>query len=123
MQLGNFSTSLAVKDIYASKTFYETLGFKCSYDSTDQGWAIVRNGPCVIGLFQGMFEDNILTFNPGWDENGQTMKEFTDIRDIYRQLKASNIKILKELDENSSGPAHFIVEDPDGNKIMFDQHV
>lgn len=123
MQLGTFSNGLAVKDIYASKAFYEKLGFECSYDSTDQGWAIMRSGAVVIGLFQNMFENNIMTFNPGWDDKAEALEHFKDIRDIYKELKAKKVNITKDLDENASGPAHFTVKDPDGNEIMFDQHV
>lgn len=122
MDLGNFSQSLAVKDVAASKDFYQKLGFEIFHDQTDHGWVIMKSPTAVIGLFQGMFEKNIMTFNPGWDANGQNTKNFTDIREIQKKLKAEGIKIAKEVDENSSGPASFVVEDPDGNPIMFDQH-
>ena len=122
MDLGNFSQSLAVKDVAASKDFYQKLGFEIFHDQTDHGWVIMKSPTAVIGLFQGMFEKNIMTFNPGWDANGQNTENFTDIREIQKKLKAEGIKIAKELDENSSGPASFVVEDPDGNPIMFDQH-
>lgn len=122
MDLGNFSQSLAVKDVAASKDFYQKLGFEIFHDQTDHGWVIMKSPTAVIGLFQGMFEKNIMTFNPGWDANGQNTENFTDIREIQKKLKAEGIKIAKEVDENSSGPASFVVEDPDGNPIMFDQH-
>lgn len=122
MDLGNFSQSLAVKDVAASKDFYQKLGFEIFHDQSDHGWVIMKSPTAVIGLFQGMFEKNIMTFNPGWDVNGQNTDSFTDIRDIQKKLKAEGIKIAQEVDENTSGPASFIVEDPDGNPIMFDQH-
>ena len=123
MNLGNFSISLNVKDIKASKSFYENLGFKLFGGDITQNWLILKNGSCIIGLFQGMFEKNIMTFNPGWDENASKLESFTDIRDIQRQLKAKNIKIETEADENTSGPASLIIIDPDGNPILLDQHV
>lgn len=123
MKLGNFSTSLAVKNIKASVEFYQKIGFEIFHNQSQQGWAILKNQSCVIGLFQGMFEENILTFNPGWDADGQLVPDYTDIRDIQKELKSKGISIEKEVDENSSGPASFVVEDPDGNPIMFDQHV
>ena len=122
MDLGNFSQSLAVKDVAASKDFYQKLGFEIFHDQTEHGWVIMKSPTAVIGLFQGMFEQNTMTFNPGWDANGQNTEDFTDIRDIQKKLKSEGIKIAKEVDENSSGPASFVVEDPDGNPIMFDQH-
>lgn len=122
MDLGNFSQSLAVKDVAASKDFYQKLGFEIFHDQSDHGWVIMKSPTAVIGLFQGMFEKNIMTFNPGWDANGQNTDNFTDIREIQKKLKREGIKIAQEVDENSSGPASFIVEDPDGNPIMFDQH-
>lgn len=122
MDLGNFSQSLTVKDVAASKDFYQKLGFEIFHDQSDHGWVIMKSPTAVIGLFQGMFEKNIMTFNPGWDANGQNTNNFTDIRDIQKKLKAEGIKIAQEVDENTSGPASFIVEDPDGNPIMFDQH-
>lgn len=122
MDLGNFSQSLAVKDVAASKDFYQKLGFEIFHDQSDHGWVIMKSPTAVIGLFQGMFEKNIMTFNPGWDADGQNTEDFTDIRDIQKKLKSEGIKIAQEVDENSSGPASFIVEDPDGNPIMFDQH-
>ena len=123
MNLGNFSISLAVKDIAASRAFYEALGFKTFMGDAAQGWLIVKNGEHVIGLFQGMFEKNMLTFNPGWDGNANPLAEFTDVRDLQRQLKAQGIALAAEADEATSGPASFMVVDPDGNTILVDQHV
>ena len=123
MNLGNFSVSLAVKDIEASKVFYEKLGFAVFGGKQAQGWLIMKSGEHVIGLFQGMFDKNILTFNPGWDSNAQLVPEFTDVRELQRQLKASGITMMSEADEKTSGPASFMVADPDGNTILFDQHV
>lgn len=122
MKLGAFSVSLNVKDIYKSKSFYENLGFQVLGGDIAQNWLIMKNESCIIGLFQGMFENNILTFNPGWNENGENLNSFTDIRDIQKQLKAKGIKILSEADETSEGPASFTIEDPDGNPILLDQH-
>jgi lactoylglutathione lyase len=122
MKLGAFSVSLTVKDIYASKSFYENLGFTALGGDITQNWLIMKNESCVIGLFQGMFEKNILTFNPGWNENAENLDSFTDVRDLQKQLKEKGIKILTEADETSEGPASFIIEDPDGNPILFDQH-
>ena len=123
MELGAFSVSLAVKDIQASKEFYEKLGFTAFLGDVSQNWLILRNGEHVIGLFQGMFERSTLTFNPGWDQKTQTLDAFTDVREIQRQLKARGVEIVNEADENTSGPASFMVMDPDGNPILFDQHV
>ncbi|WP_407356514.1 VOC family protein [Methanolobus sp. WCC5] len=123
MELGVFSLSLNVKDIHTSKSFYEKLGFKVFDGDISQNWLIMKNKSCIIGLFQGMFEKNILTFNPGWDENATKPDTFTDVRDIQKQLKARGIEIQTEADENTSGPASFVVIDPDGNPILFDQHV
>jgi lactoylglutathione lyase len=123
MELGNFSVSLAVKDIEASKVFYEKLGFTVFMGDQSQSWLILKNGDHVIGLFQGMFDKNVLTFNPGWDSNGQPLSEFTDVRELQRQLKASGVSMITEADENSSGPASFMIADPDGNTILVDQHV
>ena len=123
MQLGNFSNSLAVKDIAASRAFYEALGFAAMGGDAAQGWLILKNGSVVIGLFQGMFDRNLLTFNPGWDAACNTLADFTDVRELQRQLKAKGIVPVTEADETTSGPAHFIVVDPDGNPVMFDQHV
>lgn len=123
MELGAFSVSLAVKDIKASRDFYEKFGFKIVGGDISQNWLILRNGDTTIGLFQGMFENNSLTFNPGWDKNAEQLETFTDIREIQHQLKAQGIKFVTEADENTSGPASFIVTDPDGNPILVDQHV
>ena len=123
MQLGNFSISLAVKDLEASKTFYEKFGFKIFAGNAAQNWLILKNGDHVIGLFQGMFEKNIMTFNPGWDSDAQTLSEFTDVRDLQRQLKAQGVSFQTEADESTTGPASFIAVDPDGNPILVDQHV
>ncbi|WP_191557511.1 VOC family protein [Metabacillus idriensis] len=122
MKLGAFSVSLSVKDINKSKIFYENLGFQAFGGDITQNWLIMKNESCIIGLFQGMFEKNILTFNPGWNENAENLQSFTDIRDIQKQLKAKGIKILSEADETSEGPASFTIEDPDGNPILVDQH-
>ena len=123
MELGVFSISLAVKDIRASKQFYEKLGFKSFAGDASKGLLIMKNGDTVIGLFQGMFDKNILTFNPGWDSNAQKLPAFTDVRELQRQLKAQGVKILKEADESTKGPGAFVTEDPDGNQILIDQHV
>ena len=122
MELGAFSISLAVKDIEASKTFYEKLGFKEFGGDISQNWLILKNGEYVIGLFQGMFEKNMLTFNPGWDQDAQTLDTFTDVRELQRQLKAQGVEFMTEADESTTGPASFLVLDPDGNPILFDQH-
>lgn len=123
MQLGTFSISLAVKDIHASKDFYEKLGFEIFGGNIDENWIILRNGETVIGLFQGMFEKNTLTFNPGWDGNAQKLDEFTDVRELQKQLKDKGIKLENETDEDGTGPGHFFFFDPDGNPILIDQHV
>ncbi len=123
MELGNFSVSLAVKDLAASRAFYETLGFTAMGGEADQGWLILRNGTTVIGLFQGMFERNILTFNPGWDGDAQPLESFTDVRELQRQLRAAGVALEQEADETTTGPASLIVVDPDGNPILLDQHV
>lgn len=122
LELGNFSISLAVKDIEASKSFYEKFGFKVFMGNAAQKWLIMKNGDTVIGLFQGMFEKNILTFNPGWDNNAQNLASFTDVRELQRQLKAKGVKMLTEANENTTGPASFMAVDPDGNQILVDQH-
>jgi lactoylglutathione lyase len=122
MNLGAFSVSLSVKDINKSKEFYEKLGFQSCGGNIDQNWLIMKNEGCVIGLFQGMFENNILTFNPGWNQNAENLEEFTDIRDIQKHLKEQGIPLMTEADESGSGPASFTLEDPDGNAILFDQH-
>ena len=123
MELGTFSVSLAVKDLEASKSFYEKLGFQVFGGDAAQNWLILRNGDCTIGLFQGMFEKNILTFNPGWDNNANKLDSFTDVRDLQRELKAQGMKFESEADESTTGPGHFIISDPDGNPILIDQHV
>jgi catechol 2,3-dioxygenase-like lactoylglutathione lyase family enzyme len=123
MELGAFSISLTVKDIQASKDFYEKLGFEFFGGDISQNWMILKNGDHVIGLFQGMFEKNMLTFNPGWDNNAQELDTFTDIRDLQRQLKEQGMEFVSEADENATGPASFIVMDPDGNPILVDQHI
>ena len=123
MELGAFSVSLNVKDLEASKSFYEKLGFQVFAGDAAQNWLIMKNRDHVIGLFQGMFEKNILTFNPGWDQNGNTLNSFTDVRDLQRELKAQGLNIESEADESTTGPASFIVIDPDGNPILIDQHV
>ena len=123
MELGAFSVSLAVKDIGASKAFYEKFGFTEFGGDISQNWLILKNGDHVIGLFQGMFEKNILTFNPGWDNDAQELDTFTDVRELQRQLKASGVELESEADESTTGPASFIVLDPDGNPILVDQHI
>jgi catechol 2,3-dioxygenase-like lactoylglutathione lyase family enzyme len=123
MDLGAFSISLAVKDISVSRSFYERLGFTVAGGDQDAGWLILRSGTTVLGLFQGMFEKNLLTFNPGWDQGANPLPEFTDVRAIQQRLKAAGIVPAHEADESTTGPAHFVVEDPDGNQILFDQHV
>ena len=123
MELGNFSVSLAVKDIKASKAFYEKLDFKVFMGDISKNWLILKNGEHVIGLFQGMFDKNILTFNPGWDSNAQKLDTFTDVRKLQNQLKAQGVKLMSEADESTTGPASFMVLDPDGNPILVDQHV
>jgi len=122
MELGAFSISLTVKDIQASKEFYEKLGFEFFGGDISQNWVILKNGDTVIGLFQGMFDKNMLTFNPGWDGNAQELDEFTDVREIQRQLKEQGVEFTSEADESTTGPASFTVVDPDGNPILFDQH-
>jgi lactoylglutathione lyase len=123
MELGAFSISLAVKDIGASRAFYEKLGFKALAGGASQNWLILKNGPHAIGLFQGMFEKNILTFNPGWDSNASKLSTFTDVRELQRELKAQGMQLTTEADETSTGPASFTTVDPDGNPILVDQHV
>lgn len=122
MQLGAFSISLNVKDIHASKEFYEKIGFEAFSGNIEQNWLIMKNGKTVIGLFQGMFEKNMLTFNPGWNENAHNVDVFEDIRDIQKKLKAEGISFNAEANETTQGPASFFIEDPDGNPILFDQH-
>ncbi len=123
MNLGAFSVSLAVKNLEASRSFYEKLGFQVFAGDASQNWLILKNGDHAIGLFQGMFEKNILTFNPGWDSNAQKLDVFTDVRDLQRQLKAKGVALQTEADETSTGPASFMIVDPDGNPILIDQHV
>jgi lactoylglutathione lyase len=123
MELGNFSVSLAVKDIEASKLFYEKLGFTVFAGDQSQNWLIMKNGDHAIGLFQGMFDKNILTFNPGWSSDAQPLSEFTDVRELQRQLKDRGVNMISEADENSTGPASFMIVDPDGNTILVDQHI
>ncbi|MFY2763151.1 VOC family protein [Arenimonas sp. MALMAid1274] len=122
MNLGAFSISLAVKDIHASRAFYEALGFTPLGGDIDQHWLILKNGEHVIGLFQGMFDRNLLTFNPGWDSNAQNVDPFTDVRELQRQLRARGITPTTPADESGSGPAHFVLTDPDGNPVLVDQH-
>ena len=123
MELGAFSISLAVKDIGASRAFYERFGFKVFAGDISQNWLIMKNGDHAIGLFQVMFEKNILTFNPGWDSNAQKLETFTDVRELQRRLKAQGVEFVSEADESTMGPASFIAVDPDGNPILFDQHI
>lgn len=123
MNLGAFSVSLAVKDINASKTFYEKFGFAVVGGDAAQNWLIMRNGDHTIGLFQGMFDKNVLTFNPGWDKSASPVDSYTDVRDLQRQLKAQGVELSSEADETTSGPASFSAIDPDGNPILVDQHV
>jgi catechol 2,3-dioxygenase-like lactoylglutathione lyase family enzyme len=123
MKLGAFSVSLSVKDLEVSKQFYEKLGFTVFGGGDAKGYLIMKNENSLIGLFHGMFKGNILTFNPGWDENAKTIKEFDDVRAIQKQLKDKGIKMVSEADENSTGPAGFMIADPDGNVILIDQHV
>jgi len=122
MKLGAFSISLAVKDIAASRAFYEKLGFTAFGGNQDQRWLIMKNDTTLIGLFQGMFEKNMLTFNPGWDSDAKELAEFDDVREIQKRLKASDITPAAEADESTIGPAHIVVVDPDGNQILIDQH-
>ncbi|MBK8903002.1 MAG: VOC family protein [Anaerolineaceae bacterium] len=123
MDLGAFSISLSVKNIEASKAFYEKLGFTVFGGDITQNWLIMKNGAHIVGLFEGMFEDNILTFNPGWDQDANKLDSFTDVRDLQRQLKAKGLNFESEADENTTGPASFVLLDPDGNPILVDQHV
>ncbi len=123
MKLGAFSISLSVKDIHKSKQFYETLGFGIFAGDLERKYLIMKNGNTLVGLFEGMFEKNMLTFNPGWDENAQKIASFQDVREIQEHLKQNKIDIGTPIDENSSGPASFMIVDPDGNPILIDQHV
>jgi lactoylglutathione lyase len=122
MKLGAFSVSLTVKDLKVSKDFYEKLGFSSLGGNMEHNYLIMKNENCIIGLFQGMFDKNILTFNPGWNENAENLESFTDVRELQKQLKEKGITILSEADESTEGPAHFTIEDPDGNAILVDQH-
>ena len=122
MELGAFSVSLAVKDIAASKAFYEKLGFEATGGDIDQHWLIMKNGTHVIGLFQGMFDKNILTFNPGWNNNAEEVNPFIDVRDIQKQLQDSGVELIEQADASTEGPAHITLTDPDGNPILIDQH-
>ena len=123
MELGAFSVSLAVKDLDASRSFYERLGFSSMGGDPAQGWLILKNGSTVIGLFQGMFDKNILTFNPGWDQSANPLPTFTDVREVQRALDAAGVALTTRADPESAGPAHIVLADPDGNVIMLDQHV
>lgn len=122
MHLGAFSVSLAVKDLTASKTFYEALGFTPFAGEADQGWLILKNGDTLIGLFQGMFERNMLTFNPGWDQSAQPLDAYPDIRVLQARLKDKGLTLDTETDPDSTGPAHIVLTDPDGNPVLIDQH-
>jgi len=122
MELGSFSVSLAVKDLAASKSFYEILGFEVAGGDAEQNWLILRNGEHVIGLFQGMFDKNLMTFNPGWDQNTNELESFTDIREIQQELKKQGVALSMEADESTTGPASIMLADPDGNQILIDQH-
>ncbi|MGM5468986.1 VOC family protein [Flavobacteriaceae bacterium LMO-SS05] len=123
MKVGAFSMSLSVKDLNRSKTFYEALGFNVFAGSMQHNYLVMKNGNALIGLFQGMFENNIITFNPGWDENANALDSFTDVRKIQQHLKSKNIILTSEADEKSTGPASIVCVDPDGNTILFDQHI
>lgn len=122
MKLGAFSISLAVKDVNVSKAFYEKLGFESIGGDCGQGWTILKNGDHIIGLFQGMFEKNMLTFNPGWDQSAQNLSEFTDIRALRDELVRRGVKLLSDDINQDSGPGSIMLEDPDGNPILLDQH-
>lgn len=122
MELGAFSVSLAVEDLVASQEFYEKLGFEVMGGDAEQNWLILKNGDHVLGLFQGMFKENILTFNPGWDQRGNNIDSYTDVREIQRELKSQGISLSSEADESTSGPSSMMLTDPDGNQILIDQH-
>jgi catechol 2,3-dioxygenase-like lactoylglutathione lyase family enzyme len=122
MDLGAFSVSLAVKDLAASRAFYEKLGFEVAGGNPDQNWLILRNRGHVLGLFQGMFDQNMLTFNPGWDQRAKEVDTFTDVREIQRQLKKHGLVLASEVDDSTTGPASLVLTDPDGNRILIDQH-
>lgn len=123
MDLGSFSVSLAVSDLEASRDFYQKLGFRVFGGDIEQKWLMMRNGPHVLGLFQGMFEKNILTFNPGWDQDTNELGEFLDVREIQERLKDAGLELVEEADPSGTGPAHLSLIDPDGNPILVDQHV
>ena len=123
MKLGAFSVSLAVKDIHKSRAFYETLGFTAFAGEIEKNYLIMKNGNALVGLFQDMFDKNILTFNPGWDESANKLEDFTDVRDIQKHIKSYQIPLITEADESNSGPASFVILDPDGNPVLIDQHV
>lgn len=123
MNLGAFSISLAVKDLEVSRAFYKKLGFNPAGGDADQGWLILKNGEHIIGLFQGMIDKNMLTFNPGWDQEANTLDSFPDVRELQKALKAEGIRFESEADESASGPASFLINDPDGNPILIDQHI
>lgn len=123
MELGAFSVSLSVKDIAASRAFYEKIGFTIFGGNEEQRWLILKNGSAVIGLFQGMFEGNVLTFNPGWDSDTNTLPRFDDVREIQRRLESQGVALTHRTDETATGPAHITLVDPDGNPILIDQHV
>ena len=123
MKLGNFSVSLCVKDIHVSKSFYEKLGFEVFGGDIGQNWIIIKNERCIIGLFQGMFDRNMLTFNPGWDENAAELDSYTDVRELQKELREKGIELQSEADESTTGPASVTLLDPDGNPILLDQHI
>lgn len=123
MGIGAFSVSLAVEDLGVSRAFYERLGFETMGGAADQGWLILKSGPTVIGLFQGMFEGNLLTFNPGWDQEAQPLDAFEDVRTLQARLKSEGITFVSEAEPDGTGPASFVISDPDGNRILVDQHV
>jgi len=123
MELGVFSISLTVKDLATSKAFYEKLGFQSFADTSEHGYLIMKNGTTIIGLFKGMFDKNILTFNPGWDTDANELESYTDVRTLQRELRERGIEFQEEADESTTGPAHFVIVDPDGNPILVDQHV
>jgi lactoylglutathione lyase len=123
MELGAFSVSLPVNDLEVSKLFYEKLGFTVFGGDPSQNWLIMKNGDHAIGLFQGMFDQNILTFDPGWNSDAQELKDFPDVRELQHQIKSRGVELLSEADENTSGAASFMIVDPDANTMMVDQHV
>ncbi|MCG8337861.1 MAG: VOC family protein [Proteobacteria bacterium] len=123
MELGGFSISLAVKDLQASKVFYQKLGFEVFHGEEEQNWLIMKNGDATVGLFQGMFEKNILTFNPGWDTSANNLDSFADVRELQKEFKAKGLTLESEVDESTSGPGSITLIDPDGNPILIDQHV